>query len=119
MGWRGGAPVHKTTGAVGCIDSDACLRACLFYLSRHRRRHVKTDRLSEAVILSTGTPIPAQWTCRRRRRYRADIEPKCDGGGRREDHLARLRRAAARSGRRRQGGGRRRSEGPAAIRRIM
>ena len=24
----------------------------------------------EAVILSTGTPIPAQWTCRRRCRYR-------------------------------------------------
>ena len=25
---------------------------------------------SEAVIVSTGTPIPAQWTCRRRCRYR-------------------------------------------------
>ena len=28
---------------------------------------------SEAVILSTVTPIPAQWRCRRRFRYRADI----------------------------------------------
>ena len=35
-------------------------------LYRHRR--------SEAVILSTGTPIPARWTCRRRCRCRADIE---------------------------------------------
>ena len=34
----------------------------------------------EAVILSTGTPIPAQWACRRRCRYRADTEP---GFGRR------------------------------------
>ena len=32
-------------------------------------------RLSEAVILSTGTPIPVQWTCRRRRRDRAGLEP--------------------------------------------
>ena len=31
----------------------------------------QNDRLFEAVILSTGTPIPAQWTCRRRCRYRA------------------------------------------------
>ena len=46
--------------------------------SRHRRRHVhcagaQNDRLSEAVseavILSTGAPILAQWTCRRRCRY--------------------------------------------------
>ena len=41
-------------------------------LYRHRRRHIAGG---EAVILSTGTPIPAQWTCRRRCRYRADIEP--------------------------------------------
>ena len=34
------------------------------------------DCLSEAVILFTGTSIPAQWTCRRRCRYRADIEPR-------------------------------------------
>ena len=31
-------------------------------------------RLSEAVILSTGAPMPAQWRCRRRCRYRADID---------------------------------------------
>ena len=31
--------------------------------------------LSEAIILSTGTSMPAQCTCRRRCRYRADIEP--------------------------------------------
>ena len=48
-------------------------------LSRHRRRHVhRAGRgvpvLQMAVILSTGTPIPAQWTWRRRRRDRADIE---------------------------------------------
>ena len=52
--------------------------------SRHRRRHVhrpsrgygrtgtQNDRLSQAVILSTGTPIPARWTCRRRCRDGAD-----------------------------------------------
>ena len=28
------------------------------------------------VILSTGTPIPAQWTCRRRCRGRADVSKK-------------------------------------------
>ena len=47
-------------------------------LSRHRRRHVHCAGrgvLSEAVISSTGTPTPAQWTRRRRCRDRADIEP--------------------------------------------
>ena len=44
-------------------------------LRGYGRAGTQNDRLSEAVILSTGTPIPAQWTCRRRCRYRADIEP--------------------------------------------
>ena len=61
---------------------------CYWALSRHRRRHVhcagmhgragtQNDRLSEAVVLSFGTPIPAQWTCRRRCRDRdsTGIEP--------------------------------------------
>ena len=65
----------------------ACLHACsrtaatcsISARSRHRRRHVhcrgygragtQNERLGEAVSLSTGTPIPAQWTCRRRCRY--------------------------------------------------
>ena len=38
------------------------------------RAGTQNDRLGEAVILSTGTPIPARWACRRRCRYRADIE---------------------------------------------
>ena len=53
-------------------------------LSRHRQRHVhraggragiQKDLFGEAFILSTSTPIPAQWTCRRRCRDKADIEP--------------------------------------------
>ena len=40
-------------------------------LRGYGRAGTQNDRLSEAVILSTGTPIPAQWTCRRRRRDRA------------------------------------------------
>ena len=40
---------------------------------RYGRVGTQNDRLAEAVILSTGTPILAQWTCRRRCRYRADI----------------------------------------------
>ena len=40
-------------------------------LSRHRRYSKRPPR-REAVILSTGTPLPAQWTCRRRCR-RADV----------------------------------------------
>ena len=43
-------------------------------VSRHRRRHVHSagtgvpvlKMISEAVVLSTGTPIPARWTCHRR-----------------------------------------------------
>ena len=46
-------------------------------LRRYGRGSTQNDCLSEAVILSAGTPIPAQWTCRRRCRYRADKEPLC------------------------------------------
>ena len=46
-------------------------------LSRHRGRHVHCAGtgvpLGEAVIASTGTPVPAQWTRRRRCRDRADM----------------------------------------------
>ena len=44
-------------------------------LRRYGRAGAQNDRLSEAVVLSTGTPIPAQWTRRRRCRYRADFNP--------------------------------------------
>ena len=54
-------------------------------LYRRRPRHgcwrgygraaTQNDRLAEAVILSTGTTIPAQQTCRWQRRKGADIEP--------------------------------------------
>ena len=43
--------------------------ACL--LRGYGHAGTQNDRLAEAVILSTGTPIPTQWTCRRRRRDRA------------------------------------------------
>ena len=39
------------------------------------RSGTRNDRLGEAVVLSTGTPIPVQLTRRRRCRDRADIEP--------------------------------------------
>ena len=39
------------------------------YIALYRLYLGIADGMSgEAVILSTGTPIPAQWTCRRRRR---------------------------------------------------
>ena len=41
--------------------------ACL--LRGYGRASTQNDRLGEAVILGTGTAIPAQWTCRRRCRY--------------------------------------------------
>ena len=43
-------------------------------LRGYGRAGTRNDHLGEAVILSTGTPIPAQRTCRRRCRDRADIE---------------------------------------------
>ena len=54
--------------------------------SRHRRRHVHCagvfDRLEEAVVLSTGTPIYVQFTCCRRCRHRAQkyIREQCFPG---------------------------------------
>ena len=49
-------------------------------LYRHRRRHVHCAGMDVPVLKmiaseSTATPMPAQWTCRRRCRDRADIEP--------------------------------------------
>ena len=46
--------------------------ACL--LRAYGRAGTQNARLGEAVILSSSTPIPAQETCRRRCRDRADIE---------------------------------------------
>ena len=65
------------TTTVGMITGiSASPTACP--LRGYRRAGTQNDRLSEAVILSTGTPIPAQWTCRRRCQYRwpmADVPP--------------------------------------------
>ena len=59
---------------IGSIS--ASLTACP--LRGYGRGGTQNNRLSKAVILSTGTSVPAQWTCRRRcrkSRYRAaDIE---------------------------------------------
>ena len=38
-------------------------------LRGYGRAGIQNDRLAEADILSTGTPILARWTCRRRCRY--------------------------------------------------
>ena len=38
-------------------------------LRGYGRAGTQNDRLGEAVVLSTGTPLPAQCTCRRRCRY--------------------------------------------------
>ena len=35
-------------------------------LRGYGRAGTQNNRLGEAVMLSTGTPLPAQWTCRRR-----------------------------------------------------
>ena len=43
-------------------------------LRGYSRAGTQNDHLTVVVILSTGTPMPAQWTCRRRCRYRAGIE---------------------------------------------
>ena len=48
--------------------------ACL--LRGWGRASAQNDRFSEATILSTGTPLPAQRTCRRRCRYRAPIQSR-------------------------------------------
>ena len=49
-------------GHVGSISGSPTARP----LRGYGRAGTQNDRLSEAVILSTGTTIPAQWTCRRR-----------------------------------------------------
>ena len=49
--------------AVSASPTACALRGC-------GRAGTQSDRLSEAVILSTGTPTPAQRTSRRRCRYR-------------------------------------------------
>ena len=61
-------------------SSSALPTACL---SRgYGRAGTHSDRLSEVVILSTGTPIPVQWACRRRCRYRADSRQRNIQNGR-------------------------------------
>ena len=56
------ACLHTRVHADASISalSRASLTACL--LRGYGRASTQSDRLSEAVILSTGTPIPAQWT---------------------------------------------------------
>ena len=84
MGWRHGkadlrAKRRPTRGSTCTNHCRAGILSSMSALHRHRRRHVHcvgigVPVLFEAVILSTGTPMPAQWTCRRRCRYRADME---------------------------------------------
>ena len=65
-GWK----ASLTTFAKYPVPSiSASLTACL--LRGYGRAGTQNDRLSEAVILSTGTPIPAHQTSRRRCRDRA------------------------------------------------
>ena len=48
---------------------------------------ISASPTGEAVTLSTGAPIPAQWTCRRRCRDRADIEqPELGAFSRPDNH---------------------------------
>ena len=44
------------------------------YCAVYGQAGTQNDRLGEAAVLSTGTPIPAQQAGRRRCRERADIE---------------------------------------------
>ena len=90
------APTHmgrRYALAAGCkipgVSESCCakhqeVRSCLYIgsisvsptacpLRRYGRAGTQDDRLRAAVILSTGTPIRAQWTCRRRCRDRAGI----------------------------------------------
>ena len=50
----------------GMSSISASPTAC--QLRGYGRAGTKNDRLGEAVVLSTGTPTPAQYTCHRRRR---------------------------------------------------
>ena len=89
-----GVPVLTMTACTRAMDMPSAMPICSYgraytlanahlvsivrwprALSRHRRRRVHRAgmgmpvlRLSEAVVLSTGAPIPARRTCRRRRR---------------------------------------------------
>ena len=64
---------------------------------------LKNDRLGEAVILSTGMPMPAQWTCRRRRRDAYNTYTALGHGP--HDATARSRKGPGASGLARLGGG--------------
>ena len=58
------------------------LRARRLHPSQHATRRYLYRLyigIAKAVILSTGTPIPAQWKCRRRCRYRAAYSLVCPG----------------------------------------
>ena len=55
-------------GGIPVIRISASPTACP--LRGHGHAGTQNDRLSEAVVLSTGMPIPAQWRCRRRCRDR-------------------------------------------------
>ena len=55
-------------GGGGFIGISASPMACP--LRGYGCAGTQSDRLGEAVIVGTGAPIPAQWACRRRRRYR-------------------------------------------------
>ena len=45
------------------------VQTCTPHATHHRKA------LAEAVVFRIGASIPALQTCRRRRRYRADVEP--------------------------------------------
>ena len=55
--------VDVSSAAVNIIGISASPTACL--LRGCGRAGTQNDRLGEVVILSTGAPAPAQWTCRR------------------------------------------------------
>ena len=97
------ALLHRTGGSTHRLGHDLRYH-CQVYIGSisasptacplcgYGRAGAQNDRLGEAVILSTGTPTPAQWTCRRRCRDRADIEPS-GSQARSPDLLHRLDRA--------------------------
>ena len=72
--WRRPRPCSRAL-YIGSISASPT--ACL--LRRYGRAGTQNCRLGEAGILSTGTPIPAQWRCRRRRRDGADTSGLADG----------------------------------------
>ena len=54
----------RNTCAITVLGISASPTVCP--LRGYGRAGTQNHRLGEAVILSTGTPIPAHWTCRRR-----------------------------------------------------